>query len=445
MTNVQEYFFSKENIISLSNKLGELLQIDTSSRNAKKYCQNFIIPQMEILFKKYKHLIKNENPKKFILKLNQKSLEECIKLYKSNQTKKTTYSTPPTAIKIQEPKSDRIPPTAEILERLVLERQNDYETNINSVRPPPEPNFRLDGTDNRIKDSTIPQEIPPVKNDDNPFNQMNGFKGMIFPDENMEMLESLPSDLLNINNFMEVEKIIEPSVSSTFSNKSKKPIQQFGEHELNMRLQQMQNERNYISSSIQENRNTISKNQYITPIDPLILLKMSSDDIEDYIKTNMSNYQPPVVDNDQMLKMLLELKEKNNENKKILSQQIEKILVQPLIITIDSREVVKDPCDYSDYLYPLKEKINGITGINMNNCIFPPHSENYFMYFSFSVDNITSTPCAEISIDGSYEQTDLHNQSIPVLEEIIIQFKNKNGDLIDFEGNHHIIEFELKK
>lgn len=88
---MNNYFFSKENVVKLSVKLSKNLKIkDTpESMNA---CREFLKKQMKIVYAKYG----DKKPKgvpipDFINKLNEKSLDDCIKLYK----KQTAGKKPP--------------------------------------------------------------------------------------------------------------------------------------------------------------------------------------------------------------------------------------------------------------------------------------------------------------------------------------------------------------
>lgn len=416
MVSIQEYLFSDKNIILLSNNLINILKMENNPHN-NKYCRDKIISQIKILYNKYKTVLQQSNNKKLIVKFNQKVIDECVK-----QPKKIKFN-------LQEPQTDRIPSDAEKLERLVLERQSEYD-NLNRDQRPIEPSF---SSDYKVKEN---------KNED------------LF-------LDNLPQDLLtgltNISNechnFMELDNRDDDRDIGIIldKNQTKKDpsINQISEYELNLKLQQMQNERNYISSTSKQD-NTPVKIQYVTIIDPLILLRMSSNDINDYLVNNF-NIKPDTSlsnpNNNDMIKMLMELKEQNNNNKKILEEHLNNnisvsnrdIINKNEIVIIDVRDIVKDPVDYNDYLYEFKNKIKNINGIILVDCKFPSYIEKYYMYLV----NINVNPCLEISENGEYKQLILEKISISELEEIIIQFKNKNGELVNFNGEHHILTLNL--
>ena len=86
---MDNYFFSKENIDKLTNQLGKSLNIKNTPES-KRACRKFVETQMKSVFDKYS----DKKPKKmpmpeFLYKLNQKSLDDCVKLYEVKTGKRT--------------------------------------------------------------------------------------------------------------------------------------------------------------------------------------------------------------------------------------------------------------------------------------------------------------------------------------------------------------------
>ena len=371
--NIKEQIFSKNNILLLSNKLAQILQINISTVNAQKYCIKFIVSQMKYLYAKYKDDIIGKNFTKIMPKLNQKCIERCIHLYKEqNNIPVNNPINNPINIS-NKPIDTREPPISKILEKLVLEREQEY------------------GNGSKHHDDIKSEQIE--------FNDMNGLKG-------------LSDDYI------------------------KTPCSPINEYDLNLKLEQMQNERKYFIP----NNNNIK--YYITGIEPNILLQMKSNELNDYIIQTFGIKQQ--IDNKQeVIKMLMEIKEKHNENKQLLENNYKEILNNKTInITINVCDIVKNIDDYNDYLYELSEKITNITGIIINQCEFPLINKPYNMFF-YNISN--NLPCLEILSDGTYKQINFIDKSISSLEELIIQFKYNNNDneLVNFEGKYHLINLSF--
>ena len=86
---MDDYFFSKDNVNKLSGQLGKVLNIKNTP-DSKRACSKFVESQMKNIYDKYS----DKRPKKmpipeFLSKLNQKTLEDCIKLYEVKTGKKT--------------------------------------------------------------------------------------------------------------------------------------------------------------------------------------------------------------------------------------------------------------------------------------------------------------------------------------------------------------------
>jgi hypothetical protein len=79
---------SQENVDRLTNQLGKSLNIKNTPES-KRACRKFVETQMKSVFDKYS----DKKPKKmpipeFLYKLNQKSLDDCVKLYEVKTGKK---------------------------------------------------------------------------------------------------------------------------------------------------------------------------------------------------------------------------------------------------------------------------------------------------------------------------------------------------------------------
>ncbi len=86
---MNNYFFSKENVEKLTLQLGKLLNIKNTPES-KRACRKFVETQMKSVYDKYS----DKKPKKmpipeFLHKLNQKALEDCIRLYEIKTGKKS--------------------------------------------------------------------------------------------------------------------------------------------------------------------------------------------------------------------------------------------------------------------------------------------------------------------------------------------------------------------
>ena len=89
--DINSLFFSKRNIEKLSNKLVNNLHLKTDSRTIAN-CRVFVESQMKEILKKYgKQKPRSLSIPEFVDKLSEKSLEDCIKMYK-NRTKEKKYS-----------------------------------------------------------------------------------------------------------------------------------------------------------------------------------------------------------------------------------------------------------------------------------------------------------------------------------------------------------------
>src|ERR1700744_2894770 len=87
---MESYFFSKENIGSLTKNLSKKLGIKNTN-DSLKACQKFLEKQMRGVYTRYG----DKKPKgiplpEFIERLNEKSMSECIKLYEAKTGKKST-------------------------------------------------------------------------------------------------------------------------------------------------------------------------------------------------------------------------------------------------------------------------------------------------------------------------------------------------------------------
>lgn len=90
---MQDYFFSKNNIINLSNELGHNLGVPINDKNAIKNCAKMLHQAvMPNIWNKYKTTILKNNyaPEKVIKYLNKKSIEMSTNLYNEKQNKKST-------------------------------------------------------------------------------------------------------------------------------------------------------------------------------------------------------------------------------------------------------------------------------------------------------------------------------------------------------------------
>lgn len=347
--SLEKYFNATNNITEL---LTECNKISTIGKEKRKKILLFCVKKINEKFKKKLNIPYTKNK---LHKLNDLTLQYFIKICNSNENYKDDidYSNTP-----------------EILERLVLERQYEYDKQNTPNTPNTPPN-------------------------NNKFTKLNGMVGL-----EPSTISTLP---LSMENLCELEELIN----------SPKNIIPLTEYELTDKLQKMQNDRSYTISDV--NKQAI----YICDIDPNILLKMSSDDINEYIKNNYNT--PVVVTKEEIIDMLLELKQKLNKN---------------IVVKFNVKDIVKDPADYNDYLYELPNKLTNITAMQFTDCIFPNNMANsYYMYFS----NISEKPCLEIQNNGTYKQIGLDNIKINELSDLIIQFKDKDNNLINFQGNEHVI------
>src|SRR5579872_1269062 len=78
--SIKEIFFGKKNRELLTTILGEELSID-DTKKARSACENLLVNQMELVFKKNREKILHADPKKILPKLNDKAVNEAIKVY----------------------------------------------------------------------------------------------------------------------------------------------------------------------------------------------------------------------------------------------------------------------------------------------------------------------------------------------------------------------------
>ncbi|VBB17978.1 hypothetical protein YASMINEVIRUS_441 [Yasminevirus sp. GU-2018] len=78
--SIKDIFFGEKNVKLLTRVLGEKLDID-DTREAREACRNFLLSQMKLVFEKNKEKIMQADPKKILPKLNEKSLNEVLKIY----------------------------------------------------------------------------------------------------------------------------------------------------------------------------------------------------------------------------------------------------------------------------------------------------------------------------------------------------------------------------
>jgi hypothetical protein len=86
---MDNYFFSKDNIERLTNHLSKSLNIKNTPES-RKACRRFLESQMKSIFDKYGDKKPSKMPmSEFLQKLNQKSVEDCVKLYEIKMQKKS--------------------------------------------------------------------------------------------------------------------------------------------------------------------------------------------------------------------------------------------------------------------------------------------------------------------------------------------------------------------
>ena len=79
---VSKYFFSQKNFSNLLKILCKELNTGQSSKS-REACKEFLSVQMNLVFTKNKQKVARGNPQVMLNSLNKKTLEQCIKKYKS--------------------------------------------------------------------------------------------------------------------------------------------------------------------------------------------------------------------------------------------------------------------------------------------------------------------------------------------------------------------------
>lgn len=81
--SIRNIFFGEKNIQSLTKIIGDELNID-DTQAAKNACRSLLVSQMDLVFKKNKEKIIRADPRKILPKLNNKSVNEVFKVYRTH-------------------------------------------------------------------------------------------------------------------------------------------------------------------------------------------------------------------------------------------------------------------------------------------------------------------------------------------------------------------------
>ena len=90
--SIKDIFLGERNINRMTQYLGEKLDIE-DTKEAKMACRKLLVTQMEFVFKKNQNKIIQIDPGIILPKLNDKSIEETIKVYVNHRRKSSTSNT----------------------------------------------------------------------------------------------------------------------------------------------------------------------------------------------------------------------------------------------------------------------------------------------------------------------------------------------------------------